>query len=34
MLTGDPDYEPIGEKATRCCMAVDPRYTDKYLDRS
>jgi len=31
LLTGDPDYEAIGDKATRCCMAVDPSYTDQYL---
>jgi len=30
-LTEDPAYREIGEKATKCCMAVDPRYTDHYL---
>ncbi|MCA9254747.1 MAG: DEAD/DEAH box helicase [Phycisphaerales bacterium] len=30
-LTEDPAYRAIGEKATQCCMAVDPRYTDHFL---
>lgn len=29
--TQDPDYQRIGELATKVCHAVDPRYTDKYL---
>ncbi len=28
---GDPDYERIGELATRACQAVDPSYTDRFL---
>jgi len=28
---GDPDYERIGELATRVCRQVDPRYTDRFL---
>lgn len=28
---GDPDYETIGEQATRVCQQVDPRYTDRFL---
>jgi hypothetical protein len=28
---GDPDYERIGEQATRVCQQVDPRYTDRFL---
>jgi hypothetical protein len=28
---GDPDYERIGELATRVCKKVDPRYTDRFL---
>ena len=28
---GDPDYERIGELATRACQAVDPTYTDRFL---
>ena len=28
---GDPDYERIGEQATRVCLQVDPRYTDRFL---
>jgi superfamily II DNA/RNA helicase len=28
---GDPDYERIGELATRACKQVDPRYTDRFL---
>ncbi|UCE58117.1 MAG: DEAD/DEAH box helicase [Phycisphaerales bacterium] len=27
----DPDYQLIGEQATRACMQVDPRYTDRFL---
>lgn len=30
-LTEDPDYEGIGELATRCCQRVDRRYTDRFL---
>ncbi|MCB9857888.1 MAG: DEAD/DEAH box helicase [Phycisphaerales bacterium] len=30
-LTEDPAYRAIGEKATQCCMAVDPSYTDHFL---
>ncbi len=30
-MTEDPDYERIGELATRVSHNVDPRYTDKYL---
>lgn len=30
-LTDDPSYRAIGEKATKCCMAVDPQYTDHFL---
>lgn len=30
-LTEDPAYREIGEQATKCCMAVDPRYTDHFL---
>jgi superfamily II DNA/RNA helicase len=29
---GDPDYERIGELATRVCRGVDPRYTDRFLE--
>ena len=29
--TEDPDYERIGELATRTCHGVDPRYTDRFL---
>ena len=28
---GDPDYERIGEQATRVCKGVDERYTDRFL---
>jgi len=28
---GDPDYERIGEQATRVCQNVDSRYTDRFL---
>ncbi len=28
----DPDYARIGEAATRACRAVDPRYTDRFLE--
>jgi len=28
---GDPDYERIGEQATRVCRGVDERYTDRFL---
>lgn len=28
---GDPDYERIGEQATRVCRNVDERYTDRFL---
>ena len=28
---GDPEYERIGELATRVCQQVDPRYTDRFL---
>jgi hypothetical protein len=28
---GDPDYERIGELATRICQAIDPRYADRFL---
>jgi superfamily II DNA/RNA helicase len=31
VLTEDPDYQQIGELATRCCRRVDPRYTDRFL---
>jgi superfamily II DNA/RNA helicase len=27
----DPDFERIGELATRVCQVVDPRYTDRFL---
>jgi hypothetical protein len=27
----DPDYQRIGELATRVCQQVDPRYTDRFL---
>ena len=27
----DPDYQRIGELATRACQRVDPRYTDRFL---
>lgn len=30
-LTEDPAYRAIGEKATKCAMAVDPHYTDHFL---
>ncbi len=29
--TEDPDYQTIGEQATRICHDVDPRYTDRFL---
>ena len=29
---GDPDYERIGELATKVCQEVDPRYTDRFLE--
>jgi hypothetical protein len=29
--TEDPDYQQIGELATRTCQRVDPRYTDRFL---
>ncbi|MFH0980086.1 MAG: DEAD/DEAH box helicase [Planctomycetota bacterium] len=29
--TEDPEYQVIGERATRICKAVDPRYTDRFL---
>ena len=28
---GDPDYERIGEEATKSCRLVDERYTDRFL---
>ncbi|MHC4698385.1 MAG: DEAD/DEAH box helicase [Planctomycetota bacterium] len=28
---GDPEYEQIGELATKACKLVDPRYTDRFL---
>ena len=28
---GDPDYERIGELATRVCTTIDKRYTDRFL---
>ncbi|MFQ5494345.1 MAG: hypothetical protein ACE5EX_03095, partial [Phycisphaerae bacterium] len=28
----DPDYEQIGELATRVCRSVDERYTDRFLE--
>jgi superfamily II DNA/RNA helicase len=31
ILTEDPDYQRIGELATKCCRRVDPRYTDRFL---
>jgi superfamily II DNA/RNA helicase len=31
LQTGDPDYQMLGEKATRICHDVDPRYTDRFL---
>jgi superfamily II DNA/RNA helicase len=30
-LTQDPDYQRMGELATRSCQAVDPSYTDRFL---
>lgn len=30
-FTGDPDYERVGELATRTCHRVDPAYTDRFL---
>ncbi len=30
-LSQDPAYRVIAEKATQCCMVVDPGYTDHYL---
>jgi len=29
--TEDPDYQLLGEQATRICHGVDPRYTDRFL---
>jgi len=29
--TEDPDYQRIGELATRTCQRVDPQYTDRFL---
>ena len=29
--TEDPDYQMLGERATRICHDVDPRYTDRFL---
>ncbi|MCK4660048.1 MAG: DEAD/DEAH box helicase [Phycisphaerae bacterium] len=29
--TEDPDYQTLGERATRICHHVDPRYTDRFL---
>lgn len=29
--TEDPDYQRIGELATRTCRSVDPSYTDRFL---
>ncbi len=29
---GDPDYERIGELATKVSRSVDPRYTDRFLE--
>jgi len=29
--TEDPDYQRLGELATRTCLKVDPRYTDRFL---
>jgi superfamily II DNA/RNA helicase len=31
LSVGDPDYERIGELATRICQKVDTRYTDRFL---
>ena len=28
----DPEYEAIGENATRACQSVDPRYTERFLE--
>ena len=30
-LSADPDYQRIGELATRTCQRVDPQYTDRFL---
>lgn len=30
-LTEDPDYQRIGELATKCCRRVEPRYTERFL---
>ncbi|HUU83528.1 MAG TPA: DEAD/DEAH box helicase [Phycisphaerae bacterium] len=32
-MTEDPDYERIGELATRTCHRVDPTYTDRFLQQ-
>jgi superfamily II DNA/RNA helicase len=29
---GDPEYERIGELATKACQEVDPRYTERFLE--
>jgi superfamily II DNA/RNA helicase len=29
---GDPDYQNIGELATKACRYVDPRYTERFLE--
>ena len=31
LYEGDPDYERIGELATRICMKIDASYTDRFL---
>lgn len=31
LAQGDPDYERIGEVATRICQSIDQRYTDRFL---
>ena len=30
-ITEDLEYEAIGERVTRICHQVDPRYTDRFL---
>lgn len=32
-LTGDPDYQTVGEAAMQACRRVDPSYTDRFLSQ-
>jgi hypothetical protein len=34
LRTEDPEYQRIGELATRACQRVDPQYTDRFLSEA